>query len=77
MARLLLGALDFELGAGELISEIDHLQLPRVDIEDGSYEDVLQLQGSVLATLEEDPLILDVELSGARSTISMLRSFRK
>lgn len=65
----LLGALDFELGSGELICKVDHLQLPRVDVEHGAYEDVLELEGGILAAFEEDTLVLDVELSGGRSTI--------
>jgi hypothetical protein len=73
----LLGALDFELGSGKLICEVDDLQLPRVDVEYGAYKDVLELEGSILAAFEEDTLVLDVELSVGRCTISMLRSLRK
>lgn len=73
----LLGSLDFELGSGELICEVNNLQLSGVDVEYGAYEDVFELEGSILAAFEEDTFVLDVELSGGRSTISMLRSLMK
>lgn len=69
--------MNFELGPGELVSEVDDLELAGVDGEDCANEDVLELQLGVLAALEEDALVLEVELHRHALTISMDLSLRK
>lgn len=77
MERGVLCPLGFELGAGVLVGVVYNFELARVDVEDGSREDVFKLNACILAPFEEDPFILQVELHVIPCTISMLLSLRK
>lgn len=70
-----LPSLRLELAAGVLIGEVDDLELPGVDVEDGPHEDVLEGDAGVLALLEEGPLVLDIILGRVSGTMSMFLSF--
>lgn len=43
MNSSVLSALDFELASGELISEVNDLQLSRIDIQDSPNEYIFEL----------------------------------
>jgi hypothetical protein len=43
MNSCVLSALDFELASGELICEVNDLQLSRIDIQDSPNEDIFEL----------------------------------
>lgn len=58
----LLSTLGFEFTSSVLVGVVDNFELPRVDVEDGSYEDVLELYAWVFAAFEKDAFIFDVEL---------------
>lgn len=74
LPRGVLAALHFEVLAGELVGVIHDLELSGVDSDDGSDEQVLQLDAGVFAALEEDLLVFEVELHKWSATMSMVPS---
>jgi hypothetical protein len=69
--------LDLEFAASELIGEIDDFELARIDVENSTNKDILELKHAILAALKENTLILNVELNGGKCTSSIVLSFRK
>ena len=73
----ILSSLHFELASSEIIRIIDNLELTGVDGDGRPNEDILNGDGSVLPTLEEDLPVFDVELIGnCIRTISIVLSLR-
>lgn len=75
--KRVLAALCLEFAAGVFVGIVDYFELAGVDVEDGSDEDVLELDACVFATFEENAFVFEVELHEAGLTISMVLSFRK
>jgi hypothetical protein len=59
---LLLSSLDFKVFLGELIGIVDNFELPGEDSDDCANKQILELYAGVLASPEENLLILEVEL---------------
>jgi hypothetical protein len=74
MGEKVLAFLYLEFGAGELISVVYNFKLSGVDVDDCTDKDVFELEGSVLASFQEDTFVFYVELSVMDGTISMFLS---
>lgn len=60
--RWILAFLFFEFATSELISEINDLQLPRIDVQDSTDKDIFKLDGRILTSFEKSSLIFHIEL---------------
>lgn len=60
--RWILAFLFFEFPTSELISEINDLQLPRIDVQDSTDKDIFKLDGRILTSFEKSSLIFYIEL---------------